>query len=226
MASRSSASAKTAANLVIDAAKGSEHINQSVKQCVDAMNAIGESSNQIAKTLAVITQIAFQTNILALNASVEAARAGEAGAGFAVVADEVRSLAQRCSAASDEISVLIERSLANSAAGRTKIGLLEGSGTSTNEVFVKIRPLMEEIVNNSQEQSQAISQVTRALQKMEQATQQSAATAEESAAGSEELNAQSQQLGALSEELARIVDGSGAALARNTGAPRRLSYQY
>jgi methyl-accepting chemotaxis protein len=225
MASRSSVSAQTATDLVVEAARGSEHINNSVRECVGAMNAIGESSSQIAKTLQVITQIAFQTNILALNASVEAARAGEAGAGFAVVADEVRSLAQRCSAASDEISALIERSLANSAAGRAKIALLEGSGSSTNEVFVKIRPLMEEIVNNSREQSQAITQVSRALQKMEQATQQSAATAEESAAGAEELNAQSQQLGALSEELAQIVDGSSANGAGGITRGRSLAYQ-
>lgn len=225
MASRSSDVARKGAELVVEAAKSSEHINLSVQECVAAMNAIGKSSGEIAKTLEVITQIAFQTNILALNASVEAARAGEAGMGFAVVADEVRSLAQRCSAASDEISVLIEQSLANSASGQTKIGSLVESGNKTTAVFAEIKPLMETIVANSNEQGQAITQVNRALHKMEQATQKSAATAEETAAGAEELNAQSDQLRQLAEELGSIVEGAGASGSSRQSA-NRLAFQY
>jgi hypothetical protein len=212
MASRSSESAQKAADLVIEAVKGNEHVERSMQDCVEAMGAIGESSSQIAKTLQVITQIAFQTNILALNASVEAARAGEAGAGFSVVADEVRSLAQRCSAASDEISALVEKSLANSAAGRTKIASLADSGSNARDAFAKIKPLMDGIVAHSREQNQAIQQVVRSLHKMEQATQKSAATAEESAAGAEELNAQSQQLQHLAGDLGQIVNGVGASV--------------
>lgn len=225
MASRSSEIAQKGAQLVMEAARSSEQTNRSVEECVEAMKAIDESSGKIAKTLQVITQIAFQTNILALNASVEAARAGEAGMGFAVVADEVRSLAQRCSAASDEISVLIEQSLENSSTGRTKVSHLADAGGDRSRVFAQIQPLMETIVGNSKEQGQAINQVNRALHKMEQATQKNAATAEESAAGAEELSAQSAQLQQLAQELSRMVEGSGSSQSA-TSQGRRLALQH
>jgi methyl-accepting chemotaxis protein len=210
MASQSANSARAATGLVVEAVKNTEFTDRAMEDCIAAMNAIGQSSHDIAKTLQVITQIAFQTNILALNASVEAARAGEAGMGFSVVADEVRSLAQRCSAASEEISVLIEQSLGNAAAGKKKIGVLTDASKSVSAVFAQMKPLVEQIVGNSQEQSQAITQIGRALLKMEQATQKSAASAEESAAGAEELNAQSEQLRMLAEGLGTLVDGAGS----------------
>ncbi len=210
MASQSAENARAATGLVIDAVKNTEHTGLAVEDCIAAMNAIGQSTHDIAKTLQVITQIAFQTNILALNASVEAARAGEAGMGFAVVADEVRSLAQRCSSASEEISVLIEQSLGNAAAGKTKISVLTDASKAVSSVFAQLKPLVEQIAGNSQEQSQAIGQIGRALLKMEQTTQKSAAAAEESAAGAEELHAQSEQLRMLAEGLGRLVDGSGS----------------
>jgi methyl-accepting chemotaxis protein len=184
------------------------------------LSRIGQSTHDIAKTLQVITQIAFQTNILALNASVEAARAGEAGMGFAVVADEVRSLAQRCSSASEEISVLIEQSLGNAAAGKTKISVLTDASKGVSSVFAQLKPLVEQIAGNSQEQSQAIGQIGRALLKMERTTQKSAAAAEESAAGAEELNAQSDQLRMLAEGLGRLVDPGDGLLRDNFGTHR------
>jgi uncharacterized coiled-coil DUF342 family protein len=204
-ASRNAVSAGTATELVIEAVKSTEATNRHVAECVAAMNAIGESSNKIAKTLQVIDKIAFQTNILALNAAVEAARAGEAGMGFAVVAEEVRNLAQRCAAASDEISALIEQSQGNSDAGRTKIGLLADSGRKVSSVFAQMKTLVEQIVGSSREQHLAISQIGKAIHKMEQATQNSAATAEESAAAAEQLNAQSHGLRELAGELSLMV---------------------
>jgi methyl-accepting chemotaxis protein len=217
MASQSAESARAATGLVVEAVKNIEFTDRAMEDCNAAMNAIGQSSNDIAKTLQVITQIAFQTNILALNASVEAARAGEAGMGFSVVADEVRSLAQRCSAASEEISVLIEQSLGNAAAGKTKIGVLTDASKSVSSVFSQMKPLVEQIVGNSREQSQAIDQIGRALVKMEQATQKSAAAAEESASGAEELNAQSEQMRMLAEGLGRLVDGASSESAPRGG---------
>jgi methyl-accepting chemotaxis protein/methyl-accepting chemotaxis protein-1 (serine sensor receptor) len=129
--------------------------------------------------------------------------------GFAVVADEVRSLAQRCSAASEEISVLIEQSLGNVASGKTKFDLLVESEKQVNGVFARMQPLVEKIAANGQEQKQAIAQMSSALHRVEDATQKTAATAQESAAAAEELNAQSDQLHSIAEGLVRIVDGSG-----------------
>jgi methyl-accepting chemotaxis protein len=211
MARRNAESAKNATALVIEAVHGTEQTNRAVAECVKAMDAIGVSSSKIAKTLQVIDKIAFQTNILALNAAVEAARAGEAGMGFAVVAEEVRNLAQRCAAASEEISALIELSLSNSDAGRVKMGTLVESGAKVNQVFANMKVLVEEISLSSEEQGRGIDQIGRAIQKMEQGTQKSAANAEESAAAAEELNAQSGQLREVATGLSRMVGLSSPA---------------
>ena len=205
MARRNAESARSATNLVNEAVKGTEQTNAAVAECVQAMDAIGESSSKIAKTLQVIDKIAFQTNILALNAAVEAARAGEAGMGFAVVAEEVRNLAQRCASASEEISGLIEQSLGNSDAGRSKMKVLVESGEKVNQVFASMKVLVEEISLSSEEQGRGIDQIGRAIQKMEQGTQKSAANAEESAAAAEQLNAQSEALREVAAELSKMV---------------------
>jgi methyl-accepting chemotaxis protein len=205
MAKRNAESAKNATSLVTEAVQGTEQTNRAVADCVQAMDAIGESSSKIAKTLQVIDKIAFQTNILALNAAVESARAGEAGMGFAVVAEEVRNLAQRCAAASEEISALIEQSLGNSDAGRIKMATLVESGAKVNQVFASMKVLVEEISLSSEEQGRGIDQIGRAIQKMEQGTQKSAANAEQSAAAAEQLTAQSQQLREVASGLGAMV---------------------
>jgi methyl-accepting chemotaxis protein len=205
MAKRNTESAQTATNLVNEAVLGTEQTNRAVADCVQAMDAIGESSTKIAKTLQVIDKIAFQTNILALNAAVEAARAGEAGMGFAVVAEEVRNLAQRCASASEEISTLIEQSLGNSDAGRIKMSTLVESGEKVNQVFASMKILVDEISISSQEQGLGIDQIGRAIQKMEQGTQKNAANAEESAAAAEDLNVQSESLRGVTSELGKMI---------------------
>jgi len=215
MAQRNTNSARSANLLVVEAVKNQQQTSIDVDDCVLAMNRIGESSSKIARTLQVIDKIAFQTNILALNAAVEAARAGEAGMGFAVVAEEVRNLAQRCAAASEEISVLIEQSLGNSDAGRAKMATLVDSGAKVTTVFTSLKVLVEEISLSSEEQSRGIEQIGRSIQKMEQGTQQSAANAEESAAAAQELNAQAEQLFALSTELRKMVPANRRKSRRN-----------
>ncbi|SEF62096.1 methyl-accepting chemotaxis protein/methyl-accepting chemotaxis protein-1, serine sensor receptor [Bryocella elongata] len=219
MARRNVDNSRNASGLVTQAVQSTEQTTIAVAESVEAMNAIGESSNQIAKTLQVIDKIAFQTNILALNAAVEAARAGEAGMGFAVVAEEVRNLAQRCSAAAQEISGLIEASLANSDMGRAKIGSLVEAGERVNVVFSEMKNLIEEICTSSEEQGRGIDQIRSAIQKMEQGTQKSAANAEESAAAAEELTAQSDALTSVANTLGAMV-GSSASEGRG---PIRLS---
>lgn len=205
MAKRNAEHAIDATRLVAEAVNSSEQANRSVGECVTAMEAIGNSSEKIAKIIDVIDKIAFQTNILALNAAVEAARAGEAGMGFAVVAEEVRNLAQRCAQAAQETAELIKESVANTNEGRQGVKLLLESGAKVNDVFSRIKTLVDEIGVSSQEQGRGIEQIGRAISKMEQTTQKGAANAEESAAAAEELNAQSDALRQVATQLGAIV---------------------
>jgi methyl-accepting chemotaxis protein len=174
---------------------------------VAAMDDIKRSSDDIAKIIKTIDEIAFQTNILALNAAVEAARAGEAGMGFAVVADEVRSLAQRCAQAAKETAGKIEDAVQKSAKGAD---ISAKVAQSLQEIVGKARQVDEmagEVAAASQEQSQGIAQVNTAVTQMDKVTQSNAASAEESASAAEEMTAQAEALKEAVTELLRMVDG-------------------
>jgi methyl-accepting chemotaxis protein len=180
---------------------------QDMTAMVAAMDDIKRSSDDIAKIIKTIDEIAFQTNILALNAAVEAARAGEAGMGFAVVADEVRSLAQRCAQAAKETAGKIEDAVQKSAKGAE---ISAKVAKSLEEIVGKARQVDEmagEVAAASQEQSQGISQVNTAVTEMDKVTQSNAASAEESASAAEEMTAQAEALKEAVSELLRLVDG-------------------
>lgn len=181
--------------------------NSEMVEMTTAMTEIKKSSNQIAKIIKVIDEIAFQTNLLALNAAVEAARAGEAGMGFAVVAEEVRNLAQRSAQAAKDTGEIIERNINLSDRG---VEVSNKVGESLAEITIqaqKVNELMDEIAAASQEQAQGILQVNRAISQMENVTQENAATAEQSAASSEELSSQALALQDVVRRLLRLING-------------------
>lgn len=195
------------------AAKGGEI----VARVVDTMKGIDASSKQIADIISVIDGIAFQTNILALNASVEAARAGEQGRGFAVVASEVRNLAGRSAEAAREIKTLINASVERVGQGSA---LVNEAGATMTEVVNSIRhvtDIMAEISAASVEQSRGVAQVDEALTQMEQATRQNAALVEEMAAAAASMTIQAREL--VSKVAVFKVSQVGGTL--HGGAPRR-----
>jgi methyl-accepting chemotaxis protein len=172
-----------------------------------AMDAIKTSSDDIAKIIKTIDEIAFQTNILALNAAVEAARAGEAGMGFAVVADEVRNLAQRSAQAAKETAGKIEGAIAKTGQG---VEISRKVSETLNEIVIKARQvdeLVAEVAGASHEQTQGITQINAAISQMDKVTQSNAASAEESAAAAEELNAQAESMQESVAELMQLVNG-------------------
>ena len=186
--------ARQANQLAIGSSQVAEHGGEMVREVVDTMRGINESSRKIADIIGVIDGIAFQTNILALNAAVEAARAGEQGRGFAVVASEVRTLAQRSADAARQIKGLIEESV-----GRVDSGteLVDRTGATMQEIVASIRKVTDivgEISSASEEQSRGVSLVGEAVSQMDRVTQQNAALVEESAAAAESLKQQAGQL--------------------------------
>lgn len=186
--------ARQASTLAADASTTAEQGGEVVQQVVDTMQGISSSSQKVADITSVIDSIAFQTNILALNASVEAARAGEQGRGFAVVAGEVRNLASRSADAAKEIKTLIEASVSQINQGSS---LVEKAGQTMTDVVTAVRrvtDIMDEISAASQEQSDGIEQVSQAVGQMDQVTQQNAALVQQASAAAASLEEQANRL--------------------------------
>jgi len=185
-----SEASQLAASVRTSAQDGNEQMNQMLK----AMEDLNDSSGQISKIIKVIDEIAFQTNLLSLNAAVEAARAGVHGKGFAVVAEEVRNLAQRSAKAAKETTELIEGSVTKTQYGTQMAHAThEALGEIINGIK-RVTDFIEEINSASKEQVQGIDEVTEALTQIDMVTQANTASAEESASASEELAGQSLQL--------------------------------
>jgi len=207
MTKQNADNANQANHLMTETGQVVEEANQAMRELTRSMTEITQASEETAKIIKTIDEIAFQTNLLALNAAVEAARAGEAGAGFAVVADEVRNLALRASDAAKNTAGLIEGSV-------KKIKIGSEIVSRTNDAFGKVAvgakkvgELVGEIAAASNEQAQGIEQINRAVVEMDKVVQRNASSAEESASAAEEMNAQAEEMKGFVGELVSMVGG-------------------
>lgn len=179
--------AKEVEGIVLGARSDAEASGEVVKNAVDAMTQINESSAQIGQIISVIEEIAFQTNLLALNAGVEAARAGEAGKGFAVVATEVRALAHRSSEAATEIKELIGRATSQVERG---VNLVNESGDALENILNQISNITEhvsKIAQRATEQSEGLNDINEGIGLLDQATQQNVSMAEDAKGATQNL---------------------------------------
>ena len=177
-----------------------ETSNQKMTDMQGAMEEITEKSKEISKIIKTIDDIAFQTNILSLNAAIEAARAGEAGKGFAVVADEVGNLAKKSQEAAQNTSLLIEETIGAVQKGARFTAETAEALRSVSDSTNQVNELILEISKASEEESEGINKLSEGIQEISAVVQDNSATAEESAATSQELSAQANLLNDLVEK--------------------------
>ena len=186
--------ASQAHQLAVDASQTAQVGGNAVRQVVETMEVLNQSSRKIVEIITVIDGIAFQTNILALNAAVEAARAGEQGRGFAVVASEVRNLAQRSAAAAREIKTLITQSVTQIGESAEQAGRAGRTMDDIVSSVQRVTDIMGSITAATREQSGGIDQVNIAISQLDDTTQQNAALVEEASAAARSLESQAQDL--------------------------------
>ena len=202
------------------------NVEDTMKSLTHLMSGLGERSEQIVQIVELITQIAGQTNLLALNAAIEAARAGEQGRGFAVVADEVRKLAEQASSSAQEITQLVEliqketlEAVASMEKGAQEVTVGMGGVVQAGEVFSHIRAAVSGVAKDVQDVSEASRTLTDSTQKVAQSMQiistvtqtavsrtldVSAAT-EEQLASMEEIHTSAASLAKLAEDLEKLI---------------------
>ncbi len=245
MTKRTAENAQSAKELARDAhdsaQKATEDINsmalavktvqESSSHLSAAMDKIDLASKEITQVMKTIDEIAFQTNILSLNAAVEAARAGEAGSGFAVVADEVRSLAQRSAEAARQTARMIKDSSDSSHQGTVVTQKVAADLDNMSKTASKVTESLDRILGKVKqvdsviaeistacvEQERGTEQLNAAVSQMDKATQGNASTAEETASAAEELNAQTLELKNSVREL-QVMVGAAEETSRSSAS--------
>ena len=210
MTRQNSENANEANRAAREAHEGAQRGGKALEEMLNTMEKIKTSSDETAKIIQTIDEIAFQTNLLALNAAVEAARAGDAGKGFAVVAEEVRNLAQRSAEAARNTSALIEGSQQNAQEGVTASQDVSKVLNEVSGAIDRVVQLIAEVSAASNEQTQGIEQINTAVAQMDQVTQTNAGNAEETAAAGEELTSQAHELLQMVHTLTEVVKGAGS----------------
>ena len=167
---------------------------EKMKQMMDAMHKIHETSQQVVGIIQTIEEIASQTNLLSLNASIEAARAGEAGKGFAVVADEIGKLALESSKAASTTKDLIEVSMEEihkgTAIAASAVDSLKESVNAVNQV----NEMIQETAENAAVQAEGMEQLRTGIKEISHGIQDNSAASQETSATSEELASQAERL--------------------------------
>ncbi|TCP61371.1 methyl-accepting chemotaxis protein [Rhodovulum bhavnagarense] len=225
-------SAREANSLVNNTTEVATEGKKKIEEMVVAMDQISSASQDIAKIIKVIDDIAFQTNLLALNAAVEAARAGQHGRGFAVVAQEVRNLAGRSAKAAKETSDLIEGSAQRVNNGVEIAALASRSFQSVADDVARMKDLVAEIAAASEEQARGVSQINTAIGEVSKTAQETSQQSEELAATAEELSKSTDSMldqvrsfrlsGERANMLAETANEAAGASAVGTGASIRV----
>ena len=217
-AKQNAQNAKEANAIATQASSNASQGNALMQDLVTAMGEINTSSDEIQKVVKVIDDIAFQINLLALNANVEAARAGKYGKGFAVVAEEVRNLASRSAGAVKETTVMVEQTIDSITRGNASAEETAKQLTEIVDGSNKVATLLAEIAAASDEQASGIGQITQGLDQIDQVTQANTASAEESASAAEELASQATQLKSMIKQFKLSPD---AGRTRQMSAPKQ-----
>lgn len=200
--------AKTAAHLSSQAKIHTEKGSNEVSDMLQSMVELQDSSSQIAKIIKVIDEIAFQTNLLSLNAAVEAARAGDAGKGFAVVAEEVRNLAQRSAEAAKSTAEIIENNIHLSQKGVEASQITSKALKEISESVQKVNEIINEVAVATNEQSLGINQIQQAMSQISTVTNKNAQIAEDNSTDVSTLSEQAQNISVVVNGLISLINGA------------------